>query len=157
MAAIASVANSAACAQGGISMAGADELERQAAANLEAVKRYVAAWRAADRAALQDCYHEEFTLHYFGRNPLAGDHVGKTAALKVLAEVSRRTNRKLLDIIDVMAGANRALIIAREAFERGPLRSELDRVLVYSVKDSKLHHCWVYDGDQSLVDQFLAD
>lgn len=139
-------------------MVGADELGRQAAAaNLQAVEQYVAAWRGGDRAALRDCYHEEFTLHYFGRNPLAGDHVGRTAALTTLAEVSRRTNRRLIDIVDVMAGPHRALVIAREAFERGSLRAELERALVYTVKDGKLHHCWVYDGDQALVDRFLAD
>ncbi|HKB38332.1 MAG TPA: nuclear transport factor 2 family protein [Gemmataceae bacterium] len=138
-------------------MAGADDHEGQAAASLQAVERYVAAWRAGDRAALLDCYHEEFTLHYFGRNPLAGDHVGRTAALKALAEVSRRTNRRLLNIVDVMAGPHRAIVIAREAFQRDLLRAELDRVLVYTVTDGKLHHCWVYDGDQALVDRFLAD
>ena len=138
-------------------MATADELGRQASANLAAVERYAAAWRAGDRAALLACYHEDFTLHYFGRNPLSGDHVGKAASIKALAEVSRRTTRKLLDIVDVMAGPQRAVVIAREAVERDALRAELDRVLVYTVKDGKLHHCWVYDSDQALVDRLLAD
>ena len=138
-------------------MATTDELRRQASANLEAVERYAAAWRAGDRAALLACYHEEFTLHYFGHNPLSGDHVGRAASIKTLAEVSRRTSRKLLDIVDVMAGPQRAVVIAREAVEREAMRAELDRVLVYTVKDGKLHHCWVYDSDQALVDRFLAD
>jgi ketosteroid isomerase-like protein len=131
--------------------------EQARAANLEAVNRYCAAWRAGDIAGLRDCYHEQFTLHYFGRNPLAGDHVGKVAALETLGEVARRTNRRLVAILDVMAGPHRATVIARERFERTELRAELDRVLVYGVKDGKLAECWVYDTDQSLVDQFLAD
>jgi uncharacterized protein len=106
---------------------------------------------------LLDCYHEEFTLHYFGRNPLSGDHVGRAASIKTLGEVSRRTSRKLLDIVDVMAGPHRAVAIAREAVERDAMRAELDRVLVYTIKDGKLHHCWVYDSDQPLIDRFLAD
>ena len=66
------------------------------------------AWLAGDRAALAACYHDDFTLHYFGRNPLAGDHGGKPAALAILAEVTRRTNRQLLAIVDVMAGPSAA-------------------------------------------------
>lgn len=141
--------------QGDAHVAMPNELNRQAAANLEVVERYCAAWRAGDRAALAALYHDEFTLHYFGRNPLAGDHVGKAAALRTLGEVGRRTNRKLLGIVDCMAGAQRAVVIAREAFERDGQRAELERILVYTIKDDRLHHCWVYDGDQALVDQFL--
>lgn len=138
-------------------MATGDELRLRSAANLAVVERYCAAWRAGDRVALRDLYHDEFTLHYFGSNPLAGDHVGKTAALRALAEVGRRTNRKLLGIVDTMAGPERAVVIAREAFERDGRRVELERVLAYTIKDGQLHHCWVYDSDQATVDRFLAD
>lgn len=127
------------------------------AANLDAVRRYCAAWRAGDLSGLRDCYHDEFTLHYGGHNPLTGDHVGKSAALATLAEVSRRTRRRLLSIIDFMAGPNHAVVIAREAFERQGQRVELDRLFVYTVKDGKLHECWAYDFDQSTVDRFLAE
>ena len=95
-------------------------------------------------------------MHYGGRNPLTGDHVGRSAALATLAEVRRRTQRRLLSIIDFMAGPNRAVVIAREAFERAGRRVELDRLFVYAVKDGKLHECWAYDFDQAIVDQFLA-
>ena len=59
------------------------EIESQAAIERtrQAVDRYAGAWLAGDRAALAACYHDDFTLHYFGRNPLAGDHTGKAAAL----------------------------------------------------------------------------
>jgi ketosteroid isomerase-like protein len=126
------------------------------AANLEAVQRYAAAWRSGDRAAIADCYHDDFTLHYFGQNPFTGDHVGKPAALATLAKFAARTNRRLLSIVDVMAGPSRAVIIAREAFERDGRRAEFERVLVYATKDGKLHECWVLDGDRTAVDGFLA-
>ncbi|QCI65412.1 nuclear transport factor 2 family protein [Phreatobacter stygius] len=126
-------------------------------ANLAVVQRYCAAWLAGDRQALAGCYHDDFTLHYGGANPFSGIHAGKPAALKVLAEVSRRTNRKLLAIVDCLAGPNRAVVIAREAFERGALRAELERTLVYTIRDDRLDTCWVFDVDQALVDRFLAD
>lgn len=126
------------------------------AGNLDAVRRYADAWSAGDLAAIFASYHDAFTLHYGGSSSLAGDHVGKPAALKALAEVSRRTGRKLLGIVDVAAGESRAVIFARESFTRGGETVELERMLVYTVVDGLLHECWVLDRDQALVDRFLA-
>ena len=133
------------------------EIENQAAIERTrlAVSRYAAAWLAGDRPALADCYHDDFTLHYFGRNPLAGEHSGKAAALATLAEVTRRTNRKLLAIADIMAGPERGALLVRERFQRGKT-ADVERLLVYAVRDGLLWECWVYDQDQALVDAFLA-
>ena len=134
------------------------EIEHQAAIEhiRKAISRYAAAWLAGDRPALAACYHDDFTLHYFGHNPLAGDHRGKAAALAVLAEVTRRTNRKLLAIIDIMAWPERGALLVREQFERDGKRTEVERLLVYAVRDGLLSECWVYNQDQPLVDAFLA-
>jgi uncharacterized protein len=134
------------------------EIEQQAVIERTrlAVSRYASAWLAGDRAALAACYHEDFTLHYFGRNPLAGDHAGKAAALGILAEVTRRTNRRLLAIVDVMAGPERGALLVHEHFERDGRTAEIERLLVYTVRDGLFCECWVYDQDQTLVDVFLA-
>ncbi len=122
----------------------------------KAVTRYATAWLAGDRVALVACYHADFTLHYFGRNPLAGDHRGKTAALTVLAEVTRRTKRKLLGINDIMAGPERGALLVRERFERDGKAAEFERLLVYAVRDGLLGECWVWDRDQAAIDAYLA-
>ena len=122
-----------------------------------AVTRYATAWLAGDRAAIAACYHDEFTLHYAGQNPLAGTHRGKAAALAALAEVARRANRKLLGVNDIMAGPRRGAVLARELFSRDGRTAELDRLLVYAVRDGLLSECWVYDRDQATVDAFFAD
>jgi len=135
-----------------------DDTESQAAIERtrRAVTRYATAWLAGDRATLAACYHEDFTLHYSGRNPLAGDHRGKMASLAILAEVTRRTNRKLLGIVDIMAGPERGALLVRELFERDGKAAEFERLLVYAVRDGLLHECWVWDRDQAAVDAFLA-
>ena len=119
-----------------------------------AVERYAAAWKSGDMAAIVACYHDDFTLHYFGRNALSGDHVGKAAALKTLAEFSMRTKRRLVSIVATLAGAERGAVIAREAL--GPNGQEAERVLVYTVKDGLLHECWVYDTDQRFIDELIG-
>ena len=121
-----------------------------------AVSGYAAAWLAGDRQAMLASYHDDFTLHYFGRNPLAGIHRGKPAALAILAEVTRRSNRKLSGIVDVMAGPEHGALLVREILQRDGKTAEVERLLVYSVRDQLLWQCWVYDQDQALVDAFLA-
>src|SRR5437667_3650125 len=96
-----------------------------------AVRRYAIAWLAGNRAAIAACYHDEFTLHYAGQNPLAGTHRGKAAALAALAEVARRADRRLLGVDDVMAGPHRGAILVRELFSRDGRTAELERLLVY--------------------------
>ncbi len=91
------------------------------------MSRYAAAWLAGDRAGVVASYHDDFTLHYFGGNPLAGVHRGKLAALAILAEVTRRTNRKLLGIVDVMAGPERGAVLVRERFSRDGRTAEVER------------------------------
>ena len=133
------------------------DLDNQAAERTrQAVSRYASAWLTGDRAALIACYHEDFTLHYSGRNPLAGDHRGKAASLAILAEVTRRTNRKLLGIVDIMAGPEHGALLVRERFERDGKAAEFDRLLVYAVRDGLLWECWVWDRDQTAVDAYLA-
>ena len=135
-----------------------DDTDNQAAIERtrQAIIRYARAWLAGDRPALAACYHDDFTLHYFGRNPLAGDHRGKAAALAILAEVTRRTNRKLLGIIDIMAGPARGALLVRERFERDGKAAEFERLLVYAVRDGLLWECWVWDQDQAAIDVYLA-
>jgi ketosteroid isomerase-like protein len=121
-----------------------------------AVSGYAAAWLAGDRETMLASYHDDFTLHYFGHNPLAGVHRGKPAALAILAEVTRRSHRKLSGIVDVMAGPERGALLVREIFQRDGKTAEVERLLVYAVRDELLWQCWVYDQDQALVDAFLA-
>lgn len=123
---------------------------------LSAVRKYCEAWQSGDLATLVNCYSDDFTLHYFGRSPLAGDHVGKPAALAALQKVTQLTNRKLIEVHDYLASDDHAVVLARERFERGGKTLDVGRVLVYDVKDGELAECWVYDDDQRAVDAFWS-
>ena len=127
-----------------------------AAENLKIVQTYCDAWLRGDLAGVVASYHDDITLHYGGANRLSGRHDGKAAALKALAEVSRATGRKLTAIVDVMAGAERAMVVVRERFEAQGEVAELERVLVYRIADGKLRECWVYDAEQAVVDRFIG-
>ena len=81
---------------------------------------------------------------------------GKAAALAVLARVQQLTNRKLVEIHDVLVSDEHAVVLARERFERDGQQLEMKRVLVYHIRDAKLAEGWVYDDDQRAVDEWWS-
>jgi len=121
------------------------------------VERYACAWAAGDMAIIADSYHADFVLHYFGRHRLAGVHVGKTAAMATLADFSIATGRRLGGVLAVLSGPERGAILARETLRKGQETVEVDRLLLYAVRNGRLAECWVYDADQNLIDACVGD
>jgi ketosteroid isomerase-like protein len=130
-----------------------DEDRRQA--NLAVMERYRDAWAGGDFAGLAALYADDFILHWNGDNPLAGDHVGKAAALGALVEFTRRTDRRLVAVLNIMADAGKAVMIARERLGGKGETREVDRTLVYRTDGEKLVECWVLDADQGFIDRLL--
>jgi ketosteroid isomerase-like protein len=118
------------------------------------IERYADAWQRSDPAALA-LYHPQFTVHWFGHNPLSGSHVGADQVRQALGELTRRTNRRLVQIVATLAGTQRGAIIARESFGTGEARVEMDRVLIFTVAEGRLRECWVYDSDPELLDRYV--
>jgi len=135
-------------------MAETPDLARRA--NLAPAQRYADAWVAGDFPAMLATYHDDFVLHWFGENPMAGVKHGKAAAIEALMAFTRLTNRKLVAVDSVMAGAHRAVIIARESLTAAGETREVERVLVYRVEGDLLAECWVYDEDQRFIDKALS-
>lgn len=125
-------------------------------ANLAAAQRYADAWVAGDFPAMMAAYHDDFVLHWFGANPMAGTKRGKAAAIEALMEFTRLTSRRLVAVDSVMADARRVVVIARESLTAGGETREVERVLVYRVEGDQLAECWVYDEDQRFIDRALS-
>jgi len=119
------------------------------------IERYADAWQRRDPAALA-LYHPQFTVHWFGKNPLSGTHVGAQQVRDALSELTRRTHRSLVKIVATLAGPERGAIIARESFGTGDARVEMDRVLIFTVAEGSLRECWVYDADPQLLDRYIT-
>jgi hypothetical protein len=126
---------------------------------LDTVQRYADAWAANDLGTVIGLYHDDFVLHYFGESPLAGDHVGKEAAVTVLLAATLRSGRQLDAIEDVLAGSTFGAIVAREGIRQpgGDDLRVIRRVFLYKVRDGKLSECWLYDEDQRAIDELWSD
>jgi len=120
------------------------------------LERYVEAWRTGNLEALLGAYADDVVFHYFGTTDLAGDHVGKNAAIAAMGAVSARAARELVEVVDVLVGDRRAALVVRERLTRAGESVELRRVFVYRIEDEKLAEFWLYDEDQALVDRLWA-
>lgn len=118
------------------------------------LRAYAKAWLASDLEKVLASYHENIELHYMGESPLAGTHRGRDAAFAVLAQATTRTNRKLIDVEDVLVGESMGALIAVEDLGDPPQR--VRRILLYRVQDEKLRECWLFDEDQRFIDQMWS-
>ncbi|MES2032834.1 MAG: nuclear transport factor 2 family protein [Pseudomonadota bacterium] len=132
-----------------------EDAEDRRQANLAAARRYADAWASGDFPGLMATYHDDFVLHWFGENPHARTYRGKAEAIGALMAFTRHTGRRLIGVGDVMAGPERAVILARESLTADGETREVERVLVYRVKDGLMAECWVYDEDQRFIDRAL--
>lgn len=123
----------------------------------EVIGLYAQAMRDGDAATIFSLYDEDITVHYAGDNPVSGSHRGKPAMLAAMAEIRRRTGRKLLEVVDVMIGQDHGCIILRERFERDGEAHVMDRIGLYTVRNGKIIDCRVHDADQALMDRLLRD
>jgi hypothetical protein len=119
------------------------------------LEAYAEAWRTGDLGGLFAAYADDVVFHYFGRSDLAGTHVGD-AALAAMAEASVRSTRTLVEVVDVLDGAELGALVVKERFERDGRSADVQRVLLYRVVDDHIAECWLYDEDQSLIDGFWA-
>ncbi|MEO1057200.1 MAG: nuclear transport factor 2 family protein [Actinomycetota bacterium] len=121
------------------------------------VRAYCDAWLAGDVMAVLAMYHDDLTLMWPGRHPLAGTYQGVSTAVEALLALDAATNRVPVEVIDVLGGAHGAVAIVRERWSRGDHDSiEVQRALHYTVRDGRLHTCRVFEFDQPSIDDWLA-
>ena len=116
-----------------------DDTESQAAIERTRAGRDALRERLACRRPCRRCrlLPRRFHAALFRPQPAGRRPPGQDGPLAILAEVTRRTNRKLLGIIDIMAGPERGALLVRERFERDG-KAGIRRLLVYAVRDGLL-------------------
>ena len=124
--------------------------------NADVMRRYADAWLAGDLAAMGEAVADDVVLHLFGHSPLAGAHRGKEALGAAIRRIQGLTNRKTLEIHDVLTGGDHAVILVTERFERDGRALDLARVFLYHLRDGKITEIYVYDEDQQAVDSFWS-
>jgi len=126
--------------------------------NAEVLKRYVEAFERKDWEAATAFWAEDVVIHVQGRNPLAGDFLGKRAFLEyhrgLFAELGG--TMELVEVHDVLVGAEHAVALVKERAVRGERSLEFDRVNVYHLQEGKIVEIWSYDSDPYALDEFWS-
>src|SRR5919205_556032 len=125
-----------------------------ASSKTEIMKRYVEAFKRKDWEAATAFWAEDIVLHAQGRHPLAGDFFGKQAFLDHVGRVSAQLGGtiELVEVYEVLVGAEHAVALVKERAVRGEQRLEFDRVNVYRLRDGKIVELWSYDDDPYALD-----
>ena len=123
------------------------------------VKEYCDAWMAGDAMAVVSMYHDDLTLTWPGLHYLAGVHEGQTASIEALLSLQALTNRVPIQIADIAAGERSVVAIAIERWTDPADESvtlDVRRALEFTVADSKLRTCRIYETDQPAIDEWIA-
>jgi ketosteroid isomerase-like protein len=121
---------------------------------LAVLRRYADSWLAGDMDAVLAAYADDVVFHYFGNTDLAGAHVGKAAAVEAMVTVSARAPRRLVEVLDVLAGNQFGAIVAVEELNRDGESATVRRTFLYRVEAGTIVECRVFDEDQAQVDRF---
>jgi ketosteroid isomerase-like protein len=113
----------------------------------EVLQRYVEAFERKDWEAASAFWAEDVIVHVQGRNPLAGNFVGKQNFLEhygwLFAELGG--TMELVEVREVLLGAEHAVALVRERALRGERRLDFDRMNVYRLRGGKIVEIWSYD------------
>ncbi|HET7270032.1 MAG TPA: nuclear transport factor 2 family protein [Rubrobacter sp.] len=128
------------------------------ATNAEVLEQYVEAFERKDWEAATAFWADDVVLHVQGRNPLAGNFVGKRAFLehygRLFAELDG--TMELIEVREVLLGAKHAVALVKERAVRGERTLDFDRVNVYHLRDGKIVEIWSYDSDPYALDEFWS-
>jgi uncharacterized protein len=126
--------------------------------NSELLRRYVEAFERKDWEAATSFWAEDVILHVQGRNPLAGDFVGKRAFLERYGRLFNELGgtMELVEVREVLIGAEHAVALVKERALRGERSLDFDRVNVYRLRGGMIVEIWSYDSDPYALDEFWS-
>ena len=123
----------------------------------ELITEYLAAARSDDWAAAFGFYADDIVMHVPGRSSLAGERRGKAAAIDYIQTARNRYREGgiELELIDMLAGDERVVLLVRERFHGDGPPVEIRRANVYRVRDDAIVEITIFEADQYTVDALL--
>lgn len=126
----------------------------------QVVRRYCEAWLAGDVATVLSLYHDDLRLEWFGQHRLAGTHRGQQASLDALLAVQAATDRTPTEIVEILDGSDSVVALVHERWtdpaDASKVLNHL-RALQFTVRDSMIDSCRVFETEQGAIDAWLTD
>ena len=126
--------------------------------NIELMQRYSETLTRGQAADILPFYTDDLKLHIPGRSAHAGTFEGQDAVLAYYTRIFQDTEGRFenLGIDDIMASDTHAASLVRWRVHRGDKTLDIDRVVVYRIKDGRIAEIWVRDWDQYAYDDLFA-
>lgn len=126
--------------------------------NAARLRQLFDAFHAADLNTILEVLPEDAVWHFPGRSGrLAGSHRGRDAILAFLLEVQSLTDGTFrIDLIDIVANDDRAVVLFRGMGERGGKALDNPTCLHVRMLDGRPVEMWEFVWDLYRVDDFWS-
>src|SRR4051794_10896146 len=113
--------------------------------NADRIRSGYEAFNRADVPALVDLFAEDVVWHFPGTSKLAGEHVGRDAALGVLGAYGEASGGTLqANLIDLMAGDTHVAGVANDTASAPGRTLNVRSTVVFAMRDGKVTEAWHY-------------
>jgi ketosteroid isomerase-like protein len=123
----------------------------------EVITQYLAAARRGDRTTAFGYFADDIVMQVPGRSPFAGARRGKDAAVDYIQTIRERYRDGAieLELIDMLDGDERVVLLVRERFHGTGTPVEIRRANVYRVLGDEIVEISIFEADQYVVDEIL--
>ena len=128
-----------------------------AAQNADRIRAGYKAFNAGDVPALVDLFAEDIVWHFPGNSKLAGDHIGRDAALNALGGYGAASGGTLqANLVDIMASDDHVTGWANDTATAGGRTLDVNSVVIFTMVDGKVTEGRQFIDDVAALDAFLA-
>jgi uncharacterized protein len=125
--------------------------------NAKLIQHGYDAFAHGDLEALREFMAHDVVWHEPGRGPLAGDHKGPEGVLALLGELRARSGGTFaIEIVDLLANAERAVAIQEETARRGDRALDMASAVEFEIHQGKITEVTVYHADTYHFDEFWS-
>lgn len=128
-----------------------------ATANVDRIRDGYTAFNKGDVETLIDLFADDIVWHFPGTSKLAGDHVGRDAALGVLGAYGAACEGTLqANLVDLMASDDNVTGWGRDTATAKGRTLDINSVVIFTLRDGKVVEARQFVDDQATLDAFLA-
>jgi ketosteroid isomerase-like protein len=100
---------------------------------------------------------DDVVLHFPGRGPMAGDYRGRDGMAQLFQkQVEMLDGPPEIEIHDVLASDDHAVVLNRVRATKGGQTSEQQQVVVMHIEGGKITETWLQFSDQQALDEFAS-
>jgi ketosteroid isomerase-like protein len=126
-------------------------------ANAKLIRRGHESFAKGDLEALREWMADDVVWHEPGRSPLAGDYKGPEGVLELLGKLRDRSDGTFtVELVDVLANAERAVAIQEESARRGDRELDMASAVEFEIHRGKITEVTVYHSDTYHFDDFWS-